>query len=83
MCLAVPMRIVSIADGRATIEAEGLRQQASLLLVPDASVGDYVLVHAGFALTVLDAEEAEERQRLFAEIEEAAEEGPAAQGNGV
>ena len=77
MCLAVPMRIVAVADGTATIEAGGLTQRASLLLVPQAAVGDYVLVHAGFAIAVLDAEEAAERERLFAELLEAeGEPGP-------
>ena len=56
MCLAVPMRITAIDDGMATIEPAGLAQRASLMLVPEAVVGDYVLVHAGFAITVLDAE---------------------------
>jgi hydrogenase expression/formation protein HypC len=80
VCLAVPMRIVSIADGTATIEAGGLTQRASLMLVPQAAVGDFVLVHAGFAITVLDPEEAAERERLFAELLEAEDEqgpGPA------
>lgn len=74
MCLAVPMRIVSINDGTATIESGGLTQRASLLLVPEAVVGDFVLVHAGFAITVLDADEAAERERLFAELLEAEDE---------
>ena len=73
------MRIVSIADGTATIEAGGISQRASLVLVPEASLGDFVLVHAGFAITVLAAEEAAERERLFAELLEAADE-PAPSG---
>ena len=71
MCLAVPMRIVSIDGGVATIEAGGITQRAGLMLVPEAVVGDFVLVHAGFAITVLDADEAAERERLFAELLEA------------
>jgi hydrogenase expression/formation protein HypC len=74
VCLAVPMRIVSITDGTATIEVGGLTQRASLLLVPQAAVGDFVLVHAGFAITVLDAEEAAEREKLFAELLEVEDE---------
>lgn len=70
MCLAIPMRITAIADQMATIEVGGLSQQASLLLVPEAAVGDYVLVHAGCAITVLDEDEAQETFALFAEIEE-------------
>ena len=70
MCLAIPMRITQIDGGRATIEADGLVQHTSLALVPEAGVGDYVLVHAGYAITVLDEEEADERLKLFAELEE-------------
>lgn len=68
------MCIVSIDDGMATIEAGGLTQRASLMLVPQAAVGDFVLVHAGYAITVLDADEAAERERLFAELLEAEDE---------
>lgn len=62
------MRITAIEDDIATIELEGLTQRTSLILVPDAAVGDFVLVHAGCALTVLDQTEAEERLALFAEL---------------
>jgi hydrogenase expression/formation protein HypC len=68
VCLAVPMRIVSIDDGVATIEAGGITQRAGLMLVPEAAIGDFVLVHAGYAITVLDADEAAEREQLFAEL---------------
>ncbi len=70
MCLAIPMRITAIEDGVAAIAGDGLEQRASLALVPDAGVGDYVLVHAGYALTVLDEAEARERLSLFAELEQ-------------
>jgi hydrogenase expression/formation protein HypC len=70
MCLAIPMRITAVDGEMATIELEGLTQRTSLMLVPEAAVGDYVLVHAGCAITVLDAAEAEERLALFAEIAE-------------
>jgi hydrogenase expression/formation protein HypC len=70
MCLAIPMRIAAIQDGVETITSDGLEQHASLALVPDAGVGDYVLVHAGYALTVLDEAEARERLSLFAELEQ-------------
>lgn len=68
MCLAIPMRIAAIADGMADIELGGLTQRTSLLLLPDAKVGDYVLVHAGCAITVLDQVEAQERLAMFAEL---------------
>jgi hydrogenase expression/formation protein HypC len=68
MCLAIPMRITATDGPDATIEADGLVQRTSLMLVPDARVGDYVLVHAGFAIAVLDSEEATERLALFDEL---------------
>ncbi len=77
MCLAIPMRIAAIADGMADIELGGLRQRTSLLLLPDARVGDYVLVHAGCAITVLDEVEAQERLAMFAELTAADDESGA------
>ena len=70
MCLALPMRIVSVDGEMATIAAEGLEQRASLLLVPHADVGDWVLVHAGFAINVIADHEARETLALFAELGE-------------
>lgn len=71
MCLAVPLRITAIANDLATVEMGGVTRQVSLVLTPEAQVGDYVLVHAGFAINVLDEEEARETLALFAELEEA------------
>lgn len=68
MCLALPMRIVAVDGALATIAAEGLEQQASLALVPEAVVGDYVLVHAGYALSVIDEAEARETIDLLREM---------------
>ena len=70
MCLAVPMRITAIDGPAAVIEADGLVQHTNLMLVPDAKVGDFVLVHAGFAIAVLDDAEAAERLDLFTELAE-------------
>ncbi len=67
MCLAIPSRIVEIDNAMAVIDVEGVRRQASLLLVEDAQVGDYVIVHAGFALRKLDPESAQESIRLLRE----------------
>ncbi len=50
MCLAIPSKIVKIENGMATINVDGVQRKTSLLLVEDAAVGDYVIVHAGFAL---------------------------------
>lgn len=69
MCLALPMRITAVHGDTATIAAEGLEQQASIMLVPQARVGDYVLVHAGYAINLLDEDDARETLALFAEIE--------------
>jgi hydrogenase expression/formation protein HypC len=68
MCLALPMRITALDGARATIAAEGLEQECSVMLVPDVTVGDYVLVHAGFAISVLDEAEAQETYDLLREI---------------
>lgn len=72
MCLAVPVKIVEIEGTRATVDFAGNRRSASLMLVPEARVGDYVLLHAGFAITVLEEAEARESLRLLG-IEDDAE----------
>ena len=68
MCLAVPVRVLQIDGLKALVELGGLARQASIMLVPDTQVGDYVLLHAGFAIQKLDEKEAEETIHLFAEI---------------
>ena len=67
MCLAVPAKIESITGQKATVELAGNRFETILALVPEAKVGDWVLVHAGFAITVLDEESAKETYELLAE----------------
>lgn len=75
MCLALPMQVESIDEsGMAALTADGLRQRASLRLLPEAEVGDYVLVHAGFAIAHVSADEAAETLALMAELAEADEE---------
>jgi hydrogenase expression/formation protein HypC len=54
MCLAIPSKIIAIEDSMATIDVDGVRRKASLMLLEDALVGDYVIVHAGFAIQKLD-----------------------------
>jgi hydrogenase expression/formation protein HypC len=79
MCLAVPGKIVSVEGAdpdfrSARVDFGGIRKQVSLACTPEAGTGDYVLVHAGFALQVLDEQEA---QRSLASIEQLLEEfGP-------
>jgi hydrogenase expression/formation protein HypC len=69
MCLAVPSRIVAIEDQMATIDVSGIRQAVSLLLLPEpATIGDYVLVHAGFAIHKIDEDAAVEALKLLWEI---------------
>jgi len=75
MCLALPMRITAVDGVVATIVATGLEQRCSVLLVPQAGVGDYVLVHAGFAINLIDEAEARETLELLREIG-AFDEGP-------
>ncbi len=71
MCLAIPSEIVEIREKMATVDVSGIRREISLLLLPEeASVGDYVLVHAGFAIHKIDREAAEEALKLFGEIAE-------------
>jgi len=68
MCLAVPVKVVEIGEGdAATVDLGGVRKQISLALVEDVAVGDYVILHVGYALTKLDPAEAERTLALFAE----------------
>ncbi|MDE2583768.1 MAG: HypC/HybG/HupF family hydrogenase formation chaperone [Betaproteobacteria bacterium] len=71
MCLAIPAKIVELLpDDQARIELGGVRKEVSLALVEDVAVGDYVIIHVGYALTKLDPEEAEKTLALFAELDE-------------
>lgn len=73
MCLAIPARVVEVIDAeRGLIEVDGVRKEISLALVEDIAVGDYVIVHVGFALQKLDAVEAERTLALFAEMSQQA-----------
>jgi hydrogenase expression/formation protein HypC len=69
MCLAIPARVVeTLADAQAVVDLAGVRKTISLALVPEAVVGDYVIVHVGHAIGRLDADEAERTLALFAEF---------------
>ncbi|MBN9420945.1 MAG: hydrogenase assembly protein HupF [Candidatus Accumulibacter sp. 66-26] len=73
MCLAIPCRVVELrGDEHALIDVAGMRKEISLALVDGVGVGDYVIVHVGYALTRLDPEEAEKTLALFAELGDAA-----------
>ncbi len=75
MCLAIPSKIVRIENGVATIDVDGVRRTASLLLLDDAGVGEWVIVHAGFAIQKLDEEGALETLRLLKETVMSIEKG--------
>lgn len=74
MCVAIPSRIVEIKEGMAVVDVEGIRREASLLLLEDPKVGDYVIVHAGFAIHTVDEEAARETLRILREALAATEE---------
>jgi hydrogenase expression/formation protein HypC len=73
MCLAIPARLVELrADERAIVNLGGIRKDVSIELVPEAQIGDYVIVHVGHAIGMIDPEEAERTLALFGEMAEAA-----------
>ena len=65
MCLAIPSQITKIENEMATIDVDGVQREASLLLLADAQVGNYVIVHAGFAIQKLDEDAALETLRFL------------------
>lgn len=71
MCLAVPMRLCEMEGTRGTAEAGGVRRTVMLDLVPEATIGKYVLVHAGYAIQVLDEAEAHETLEMLERLGEA------------
>lgn len=73
MCLGVPAKILETGDGAALVELGGVRREISVMLVDGVSVGDWVIVHAGFAIEKLSEEEAEQTLALFREIVESDE----------
>jgi hydrogenase expression/formation protein HypC len=73
MCLAVPGKVVAKQDLMATVDINGVQRQTSLMLLPEAKVGEYVLVHAGFAIQTINEEEALQTLALFKELERYAE----------
>jgi hydrogenase expression/formation protein HypC len=70
MCLAIPARIVELEGDNAVVDAMGNRFRAKTTLLPDAKLGSLVLVHAGFAISLIDEEEAKKTWQLIAEIDE-------------
>jgi hydrogenase expression/formation protein HypC len=75
MCLAIPAKIIKIEDNVATIDVDGVQREASLLLLEDAMVGEYVIVHAGFAIQRIDEAAAMETLNLLRDAAELVEKG--------
>jgi hydrogenase expression/formation protein HypC len=72
MCLAVPSKIVEINENTAIVDVEGVKKEVGLYLIENPKVGDYVIVHAGFAISKIDQNEALETLKIFREIAEIA-----------
>ncbi len=69
MCLAVPALITKIEGTRATVDMAGVVRETSIMMLPDAKVGEYVIIHAGYAIEKLDEEEARRTIELFKQME--------------
>ena len=68
MCLAVPVKVVSIEGNEAEVEIGGVRRRVSIVLTPEARVGDYVLLHTGYAINVVNEAEAQETLKILEEM---------------
>jgi len=68
MCLAVPVKVVSIEGNEAEVEIGGVRRRVSIVLTPEAKVGDYVLLHTGYAINVVNEAEAQETLKILEEM---------------
>jgi hydrogenase expression/formation protein HypC len=70
MCLAVPSKIIAINDEMGIVDVDGVKREVGLHLIENPMIGDYVIVHAGFAINKIDESEALETLKLFREITE-------------
>ncbi|MCJ7515984.1 MAG: HypC/HybG/HupF family hydrogenase formation chaperone [Dehalococcoidia bacterium] len=68
MCLAVPVKVVSIEGNEAEVEIGGVSRRVSIVLTPEARVGDYVLLHTGYAINVINEAEAQETLKILEEM---------------
>jgi hydrogenase expression/formation protein HypC len=73
MCLAIPMRLVERKEMEGTVELDGVRRTISLMLLPEAEVGQHVLIHAGYAIGAVDEDEAMRTLELLREYADAME----------
>ncbi len=70
MCLAVPMRVKSICGEEAEVESGGTTYKASIRLTPEVKVGDYILMHTGYSISIVDQIEAQETLKMLQEMDE-------------
>jgi len=68
MCVGVPMQVISIEGDQAMTEVDGVKREASLMLLDEVAVGDFVIIHAGFAISKLDEEDARETLAMMREV---------------
>lgn len=68
MCIGIPAKVIEITGALGKVDYQGVQRETSFLMLPDVKVGDYVILHAGFAIKKLSAEEAEETLRLIEEM---------------
>ncbi len=73
MCLAIPARIISIEGEEALADVGGIQRRIGVMLTPSVKAGDYVLLHTGYAIGIIDPVEAEETLALFRELAEVSE----------
>ncbi len=73
MCLAIPMRLRERDELSGVVELDGVQRTISLMLLPEAQTGEYVLVHAGYAIATIDEEEAEQTLELLRQLADAEE----------
>jgi hydrogenase expression/formation protein HypC len=73
MCLAVPVKVVSIDGSEAEVDFGGVKRRVSIMLTPEVEVGQYVLLHTGYSISVIDEAEAQETLKLFEEMAKADE----------
>ncbi len=73
MCLAIPAKITAMDGLEGDVDLSGITRRVSLQMVPEAKIGDYVLLHTGYAISLIDEEEAQETLKLFREIGESLE----------
>lgn len=74
MCLAIPAKVMTIKGSIANVDMMGNERVVSIDLVPEVKIGEYVLVHAGFAIGIIDDDTAKETEKLLLEVAEAYEE---------